>query len=252
MRPRLHALLDDPVRAEQPQPLGQLVVLGGDEAALAGRHRLHRVQGEHRHVGPRRTADRPPVAAPAERVAGVLDHVDAARAQLLERLEVDRQPGEGDRDDGTGPASPAASAAAARVEVPGRGIDVHEAQAWPPDVERAVGVGRERERRGDRPRRPARRPLRTPRRAARRCRSRTRRRARRRGRSAIASSKRSIVGPWVISSPRSACGHGLDVRLGDLLAAVREERLRHTATFTSAAISRSASTSSHSVFVSLE
>ena len=79
-----------------------------------------------------------PVAAPAERVAGVLDHDHALFAQRLERLEVDRQARRArPAMQALTPSARAGRDRRRRVEVPRVGVDVGE--TWPrADVERAV------------------------------------------------------------------------------------------------------------------
>jgi hypothetical protein len=71
------------VIAHQTQLLRHRVVTRCDDAALAHRRRLHRVEGEHRHVrmpaGPHHSRRAVGEIASSQRVAGILDHRGAAR-----------------------------------------------------------------------------------------------------------------------------------------------------------------------------
>ena len=114
-----------------------------DDAALAGRHLLVRVEAEHRRMPA--TADRSPVGVDrAQRLAGVLDdrHAQALEGRQVGRVAEDvhrqqRRRAIGDRGRG-----------GVGVEVQGHGVDVgeHRPRAL---VDRHVGAGHERERARD-------------------------------------------------------------------------------------------------------
>ncbi len=113
-----HALV-----AVQPDPVGEGVVVGRDEAAFAGRHVLGAVQAE------RAVPEAPDPAAAvlrAVRLAGVLDDGEAvALRQLDERVHVGGQAEQVDRADGLRPGRDGRGHAV-RVDVVGLGVDVHE------------------------------------------------------------------------------------------------------------------------------
>ena len=73
-------LARDPVVAEPSQSLGQVVAIGQDGAALASRHDLGRVQGQHRQV--RQGPDGPSGERRAKRVRRVRDDRQGARRRL--------------------------------------------------------------------------------------------------------------------------------------------------------------------------
>ena len=78
------------VLAQLPQPRGDLRILDGDHAALAGGDHLARVQREARQRPER--ADRPALVAGADRARGVLDDRQAvALGELEQRVHVGRQ-----------------------------------------------------------------------------------------------------------------------------------------------------------------
>ena len=103
----------DPVGAKAAKPLGELVVAGGDHAALGGGDRLDRVEREAGHVRPGAVADRPVGGRCTERLGGVLD--DHPRT-VGETGEIDRQAGEVHRDQR---ARPSGTAATSRLRVSG-------------------------------------------------------------------------------------------------------------------------------------
>ena len=90
-----------PLVAVEPQPVGQPVVVGRDEAALGGRHVLRRVQAE-RAVP--EAAGLPAAERRAVRLAGVLDDGQAvAVGDRLDHVHVGDEPEEVDRADRPGP-----------------------------------------------------------------------------------------------------------------------------------------------------
>ena len=111
--------LGDAVRAEQPQAPASSSSSVVTSAALAGRHRLDRVEREARHVGPAGAADRPPPRRPPS--AWHASSITTTRSRRVPSgAEVDRQAGEATPRRPPGCARPAAAAAARGVEVPGR------------------------------------------------------------------------------------------------------------------------------------
>jgi hypothetical protein len=114
----LHALV-----AVQPDPVRQPVVVGGDEAALGGRHVLG---GVHAESG---VAEAAGLAAPVQRavgLAGVLDHRQSvAVGDGLDGVHVRHDAEQADRDDGPRPGRDGGLDAAGihQVRV---GLDVHE------------------------------------------------------------------------------------------------------------------------------
>ncbi len=135
----------DPVQAHRPRPLGQGLVGCDEHAALAGRHRLRRVEAEDDGLA-RAGTDGDAVGGDGEGVRGVLDdpHV-VARREVGERRAGDGQPGEVDRDDRAGPARHELRGPL-QVDVEGRRVAVDEHRVG---AEVADDLGR----RGERPRR---------------------------------------------------------------------------------------------------
>src|SRR5579875_2767128 len=79
---QLHERAADSVMAQAAQPLIDLLVIGGNRAALAARNVFYRVKAEDRHVGMRTIAHALPAAraiapACAQGVAGILDDSQA-------------------------------------------------------------------------------------------------------------------------------------------------------------------------------
>ena len=89
------------VLAQLAQARGELGVLGGDHAALAGGDHLARVQREARQRAER--ADRPALVGRADRARRVLDEQQPALVgEREERVHVGGQPDLVDRHDGLG------------------------------------------------------------------------------------------------------------------------------------------------------
>ena len=122
--------------AEAEQPLRERVALGCHHSALACRHRFDRVEGERGHVGAAGTADRPSCTVAPEGVAAVLDHDHVVGR--FERVEIDRQAGEADRDDALDVLLGGLLGRGRDVDVPGLSVDVDEPRPRA-DVEGAVG-----------------------------------------------------------------------------------------------------------------
>ena len=80
--------------AHRADPVGDVVTVGGDQAALASSDVLGRVEREARRVGD--CADLSAAIHALERVSGILDDGNAEREQ---RVEVARLPGQVDRQD---------------------------------------------------------------------------------------------------------------------------------------------------------
>ena len=130
--------------ADEPAP-GFLVVRR-DHPALAGRHLLVRIEGEHRVDAVR--ADPAALVLRSERLAGVLDQHEAVLlAQLAQRVELAGIAEDVDRDD---PLRPLGDRGldGGRVEVHRPLVDVGEDRRRPL-VDEAVGRGDERVRRRD-------------------------------------------------------------------------------------------------------
>jgi hypothetical protein len=78
----------DPVRAERAKSVGEVVVIGGDDAAFSRGDGLHRMEGEAGHLRVGAVADRPIRRQGAERMRSILDHHTRPVCQLG---EIDRE-----------------------------------------------------------------------------------------------------------------------------------------------------------------
>ena len=131
-----------PVRPKCSQRVGELRAVRGNHPALAGGQRLYGVKAEHVHVGEPVAADRATAARTAERVARVLDHDHARGPRVLDRLEVDRQPGHRHGHARLGSRRQPAPHRAGEVEIRRDWVDVREHRPRA-DEQRAVRRGHE-------------------------------------------------------------------------------------------------------------